>query len=180
MKPEIIIAAMVLAMAGTSHAVAQDAAASQAPTPEAAAKFIDTVLGSGGVKAAELSNPNTFTGAISVEGARTGNCRTVIFSPSRSPLNDRWRLEVDWRKFVAANSFFPADANLNRWVVRLLASTAENLADKDDIDKLDPKYETEQFIGIAIETGTEELKDRLIRAMEFYGKSCAPQLDGPF
>jgi hypothetical protein len=173
-----LIIAAALGVVSVAPAAAQSPAAE--PTPEAAAKFIDTVLASGVIlRAAGLSETTSFSGAIKVEGGRTRNCKTVIFSPVRSDLNDRWRLEIDWRKFASAAPFFPPEVK-DRWIVRVLASTTENLAGKDDIDRLDAAYETKQFIGAVVEPPTEEMQNRLIRAMEFYGKSCAPVIDGPF
>jgi hypothetical protein len=172
MRLIVAAATAAAALAGINQAAAQTATAS--PTPEAAAKFIDTVLGNGVAKVGRLPDANNYTGLFPPESSQTADCKTVVRYKNES--YGRGVLEIDWRTFVAANSFFNATVT-DRWGVRALARTSYNLIGDDG--EANP-YSAETVVGVMLEPGTEELKDRLIRAVDFYGKSCAPKLDGPF
>ena len=177
MRSLITVAALGLAAGLAGHAVAQEAPSSTpAPTPEAAARFIDTVIGNGVAKVGYLDSSTQFSGAEAVESSRTSLCETTILYPTGS--YGRTVIKIDWRNFVGANSFFAASIT-DRWAARLLAQTTRMLTENYDVTKVN-EYSIKNHIGVVVEPGTEELKDRLIRAMEFYGKSCAPKLDGPF
>ena len=177
MRALFTVAALGLAAGLAGHAAAQEAPSSTpAPTPEAAARFIDTVIGNGVAKVGHLDSSTQFSGAEAVESSQTSFCETTIRYQAGS--YGRTVLEIDWRTFVGANSFFAASIT-DRWAARLLAKTKSKLTAKDDITEVN-EYSLKSYIGVVVEPGTEELKDRLIRAMEFYGKSCAPKLDGPF
>ena len=178
MKPATLATAVALALAATSSA-AQEAPASsaQAPTPEAAARFIDSVIGNGVSTVFNLESRGSGAGGGAVESVSTVDCKTVVLE--RGNGGD-WRpaVEVDWRSYVEANSFYKPDID-DRWGARVLARTTRKLIGVADPSKVN-RYSVEQFVGMVVEPGAEALKDRLVRAMEFYGKSCAPKLDGPF
>ena len=166
-----VIAAMAFIATVPVQAAAQTAAAS-GQTPEAAAKFIDTVLGNGVAKIGWLDTSTSFSGEKIAESVETKDCRTTISHPKGS--YDRTVLEINWRSFVGSNSFFNATV-LDRWAARILAKTI-----KMDVKNSDDTFESTDYIGVVVEPGTEAMKDRLIRAFEVYGKSCTPLQDSPF
>ena len=79
--PAIAAAALVAVL--PLQAAAQTAATS-AQTPEAAAKFIDTVLGNGVTKTGWLDHGTQFSGDRAAEWAVTGDCQTTILPTQRS------------------------------------------------------------------------------------------------
>ena len=171
MKPVTLTTAVVLALAATSSA-AQEAPASpaQAPTPEAAAKFIDSVLMNGVAKIIYLDSPDQYAGGYAPADVRTADCKTVVTGPAGTVQRI---FEIDWRSYVVADSLFAAGVT-NRPAVRVLVKTNVQFVMTSSGTR------STQTVGVAVEPGPEELKNRLTRAMEFYGKSCAPKLDGPF
>jgi hypothetical protein len=166
--PAIAAAAVIAAL--PLQAGAQTAATS-GQTPEAAARFIDTVLGNGVTKVAWLDHGTQFSGADTVETMVTANCKTTLSHPKGA--YERITLEIDWRTFVGSNSFFTAEVQ-DRWAARIMAKTEKETARDGET------LETKQYIGVVVEPGTEAMKDRLIRAFEVYGKSCTPLQDSPF
>ena len=166
-----LIAAVALVLGLPVQALAQTAETS-AQTPEAAAKFIDTVLGNGVTKIGWLDHGTQFSGDEIAEKVETKDCRTMISHPKGA--SHRIMLDISWRTFVGSNSFFSASVQ-DRWAARIMARTS-----KMTVKLSDDTFESTDYIGVVVEPGTEAMKDRLIRAFEVYGNSCTPLQDSPF
>ena len=170
MRPLTQLAVFGLAL-GLANPAAAQTAATPAQTPEAAARFIDTVLGNGVAKIGWLDHSTQFSGDKIAESVETKDCRTVISRPKSS--SDGAVLAIDWHTFVGSNSFF-APVVQDRWAARIMAKTTKVTL------KSEGTFESTDYIGVVVEPGTEAMKDRLIRAFEVYGKSCTPLQDSPF